>query len=230
MGIMNGIDTDFWNPETDPLIPANYTRDDLSGKDACRAAFMRMAGWEDDGRPLFVSVGRLVEQKGLPILLPALEALVHRGCRFFFLGSGQPEYEWGLNQATERWPDAVQCYIGYDEPLGHLAYSAGDFFLMPSRFEPCGLSQLISFRYGTIPVARYVGGIADSVFEHDGQRGNGFLFYDYSTASLVEAVSRAQAAYRDEGLRRRLQARGMEEDHSWNRSAPLYKALYASLF
>ncbi len=229
VGILNGIDTDYWNPETDPLLPAPYSHEDLGGKALCREAFMKEAGWDDDGRPLFVYVGRLVEQKGLSIVFPALETLVQEGCRFFFLGSGQLEYEWGLNGATELWPDSVRCFIGYEEALAHRAYAAGDFFLMPSRFEPCGLSQLISLRYGTVPVARRTGGIADSVFEHDAPEGNGFLFGDYSSEAFINAVRRACAVYRYEKTMEALRLRGMREDHSWHASAPLYRDLYSSI-
>ncbi|MDD2453567.1 glycogen synthase [Aminivibrio sp.] len=228
-GILNGIDVNYWDPESDALLPANYSAKDPAGKKICRTSLLEKAGWPDDERPIFSIVGRMVEQKGFPILIPALETLVDLGCRLFIVGSGQPEYEYACGKAAERWPDSVFVFSGYDEPLAHLAYAGGDFFLMPSRFEPCGLSQLISLRYGTIPVVRSVGGLADTVFDFGSPRGNGVVFHDYTVQALVEAVSRAITVHRDERAREELVLEGMKANYSWDRSAPIYARLYASL-
>lgn len=228
-GILNGLDDRYWDPRTDPLLPERYSPGDLSGKTVCKRKLLERAGWKDDGRPLLVSVGRMVEQKGFSILLPALEKLAGMNCRLFLLGSGQAEYEEAADDAAARFPDSVSFFRGYDETLAHLAYGGGDFFLMPSRFEPCGLSQLISLRYGTVPVVRAVGGLRDTVFEHDSPEGNGFLFSGYTPEDLLEAVSSALEVYRDEETMKTLVLRGMNADFSWKRSAPLYHKLYESL-
>lgn len=228
-GILNGLDVHYWNPAEDSLLPERYSAKDLSGKTKCKAALLEKIGWLDDGRPLFTSVGRMVEQKGFAILLPALEALVEKGCRLFFIGSGQLEYEETIAAAAARWPDAVAVFRGYDEPLAHLAYAGGDFFLMPSRFEPCGLSQLISLRYGTIPVVHATGGLVDTVFKYNAPGGNGFLFREYTSQALIDAVMQALTLYPDEKSRLKLITTGMDADYSWNHSAPLYAELYTSL-
>lgn len=228
-GILNGLDDRYWDPRTDPLLPERYSPDNLSGKTACKKKLLERAGWKDDGRPLLVSVGRMVEQKGFSILLPALEELVGMNCRLFLVGSGQTEYEEAADSAAARFPGSVFVFRGYDEPLAHLAYAGGDFFLMPSRFEPCGLSQLISLRYGTVPIVRAAGGLRDTVFEHGTPGGNGFLFSGYTPEDLLEAVARAMEVFRDKDSMQLLSLRGMNADFSWNRSAPLYKKLYESL-
>ena len=228
-GILNGLDDRYWDPRTDPMLPEQYSPEDFSGKQACKKMLLERAGWKDDGRPLLVSVGRMVEQKGFSILLPALEELAGLNCRLFLVGSGQREYEEAAAEAAARFPRSVFLFRGYNEPLAHMAYAGGDFFLMPSRFEPCGLSQLISLRYGTVPIVRAVGGLRDTVFEHDGPEGNGFLFSGYTPEDLLGAVTRALEVYRDGESRKKLVLRGMKADFSWNRSAPLYRELYESL-
>lgn len=228
-GILNGLDDQYWNPKTDPFLPARYSPEDRGGKTLSRKALLKKARWEDDGRPLLTSVGRLVEQKGLSILLPAIDRIINMGCRLFILGSGSREYEEALSTAAARLPDSLFLLRGYDEPLAHKVYAGGDIFLMPSRFEPCGLSQLIALRYGTPPVARAVGGLKDTVVEHDGPDGNGFLFHGYTPDGLVDAVHRAMTVMKDKKAFSALVSRGMRADFSWNRSAPLYQRLYESL-
>lgn len=227
-GIINGLDVKYWNPKTDPLLPRTYSAENLSGKATCRRKLLEAAGWGDDGRPVFASVGRMAEQKGFSILLPALERLKEMNCRIFILGSGQAEYEQAIREAASRLPDTLFAFVGYDEPLAHLAYAGADFFIMPSRFEPCGLSQLIALRYGTPPVARAVGGLKDTVFEL-GPGKNGFTFEAYSPEALLGAVSRALKAFRSRRAMNELISRGMKGDYSWGQSAPLYKQLYESL-
>ena len=229
-GILNGLDVNYWNPAADPLLPARYTREDLAGKAVCRKELLSRAGWKEDDRPLFVSVGRMAEQKGFSLLLPALEELVRRNNRIFLLGTGEPEYEKGLEDAARRWPDAVHAVIGYDEPLAHCAYAGGDFFLMPSRFEPCGLSQLIALRYGTVPVVRSTGGLADTVLSFHIEGGNGVVFTDYTPEALLSAMEEAAALFTERKAEfTALQKKGMGQDFSWDASAPLYKELYLSL-
>ena len=228
-GILNGLDDQYWDPTTDPFLPEGYSPKDPAGKALSRGALMKKAGWEDDGRPLLTFVGRLVEQKGLSILLPAIDRLANMGCRLFILGSGSGEYEEALSTAAARLPDSLFFFRGYDEPLAHVVYAGGDLFLMPSRFEPCGLSQLIALRYGTPPVVRAVGGLKDTVVEHDRPNGNGFLFHSYTPEGLLDAVDRAVTVMKDKKAFSALIARGAKGDFSWNRSAPLYQRLYESL-
>lgn len=229
-GILNGLDMNYWDPAADPLLPARYSRENMAGKALCRKELFSRAGWGEDDRPLFVSVGRMAEQKGFSLLLPALEEIVKRNNRVFLLGTGEPEVEKGLEEAARRWPGAVHAVIGYDEPLAHCAYAGGDFFLMPSRFEPCGLSQLIALRYGTVPVVRSTGGLADTVLSFRKEGGNGVAFSDYTLEALLEAMEEASALFTEQKAEYiELQKKGMGQDFSWDTSAPLYKELYVSL-
>jgi starch synthase len=229
-GILNGIDTDVWNPETDPILPAHYGVDSTSGKAACRASLLRRLGWEEDGSPLLLWVGRLVEQKGVDLLISATESLLGLGCRLLVIGSGHALYEEALRKAVEEHTDRFWSYIGYSEEMARLAYAGSDILLMPSLFEPCGLSQLIALRYGTIPVARAVGGLADTIIDADGsQKGYGFLFSEYTAEELVHAVERALAAYSERKRWRNVILRGMAMDFSWKNSATAYANLYLEL-
>ncbi|MDR7523603.1 MAG: glycogen synthase GlgA [Armatimonadota bacterium] len=231
-GILNGVDYSRWDPAVDPFIPARYTADDLSGKARCKAALQQELGLPDNAyTPLIGSVARLVAQKGFDLVAAALEQIVGLGAQVVILGTGDPTYEAVLQAATARWPRQVRVVIGFDEGLAHRIEAGADIFLMPSRFEPSGLNQLYSLRYGTVPVVRRTGGLADSIVDvtpetlHQG-RANGFVFDHYSPDALVATVGRAIAAYRDPGLWRWLQQVGMRADFSWDRAADRYRALY----
>ena len=227
-GILNGIDTGYWNPETDPHIPEKFSAQKLNGKMRAREELMRRAGFQPHSpEPVAVCVSRLVEQKGFSLILSALDALPELGAKFVFLGSGHSWIEDALQKAGERWPDTVRFFQGYDEPLSHLLYAGGDVFLMPSVFEPCGLSQMIAMRYGTIPLVREVGGLRDTVTDVDSPKGgNGFTFQTCDTAGMLWALRRAIARFGEVKAWNEIRVRAMREDFTWNRSALLYKALY----
>ena len=230
-GILNGIDTRYWNPETDPHIPERFSAKNLRGKAQAREELLRRSGFDPRSKePLVVCVSRLVEQKGFSLILSALDALPGLGTKFVFLGSGQGWIENALSQAGDRFPDTLRFFRGYDEPLSHLLYAGGDIFLMPSVFEPCGLSQMIAMRYGTVPLVREVGGLRDTVTDADAPGGgNGFTFQTCDAAGMLWALRRAVARFGDAEYWNALRARAMAGDFSWDRSALLYKDLYQTL-
>lgn len=227
-GILNGIDYDVWNPATDPLLPAHYTPEDLSGKAACRKALMEMFGWNDDGRPLMIFVGRLTEQKGVDIMLEALKTFMPKRVYALIIGSGNEFNNRRLRDFANAYPESVRTVMEFSEPKAHLAYAAGDMLLMPSLFEPCGLSQIIAFKYGTIPVARATGGLADTIIDADSSHddGNGFLFGDYRISELEEAIHRSLWAKGNQPRWDYIIQTAMHKDFSWDTSAKEYAALY----
>ena len=230
LGVVNGLDEKGWNPAEDPCLPASYGPEDLSGKAVCRAKLLETCGWKEDNSPILSFVGRLVEQKGVEIFLPVVEEILARGCRLVVVGSGFPLYERSLEDLSARFPDRLKAAIGFDEPLARLVYAGSDIFLMPSLFEPCGLSQLISLRYGTVPVVRAVGGLADTVIDVDGsEEGYGFLFADYESQELMAAVDRALSHYANTEGWQAIQRRGMSRDFSWSHSAGIYRDIYLKL-
>lgn len=228
-GILNGLDTEYWNPASDKNIFARYSPSDVSGKAKNREALMEKCSWQDDGKPVIVCVSRLVGQKGFDLILSAMPRIATSGARYIFLGSGEPHIEEGLEYAHDVHSHEVRFFKGYDEELSHLLYAGGDIFLMPSLFEPCGLSQLISMRYGTVPVARSVGGLADTVVDIDGgEKNNGFLFGHYTADSMMQAVGRAIRLYDDKDKWNKLVMNGMNADFSWQKSALSYLDIYKS--
>lgn len=219
-GVLNGIDTDTWNPATDPLLPASYSSRTLTQKNLNRDALLSQTGVSGDG-PVLGMVSRLAYQKGCNILIAALSRLVQMECSVVVLGSGEARYERDLMELAQRYPGRVHVRHGFDEPFAHLIYAGADFFLMPSLYEPCGLGQMIAQRYGTPPIARRTGGLADTI--DDG--ATGFLFDEPTADAFVEAVVRAGGIWRRRGWRA-MQTRCMREDHSWTRSAGEYERLY----
>ena len=227
-GILNGIDVNEWNPETDALLPARYGAEDLSGKAVCRRELLRRFGLPEEERtPLLGIVSRLAWQKGVDLLLEVLPQALEEGWRFVAVGNGERAYEEGLRALQRRFPQKVGVFIGFDAGLSHLVEAGADFFVMPSRYEPCGLNQMYSLRYGTVPIVRSTGGLADTV--EDGEEGTGVRFDAFQPPALLEALRRARALYEEPERLRGFQRRGMARDFSWAASARRYERLFASL-
>jgi starch synthase len=219
-GVLNGIDTDSWNPTRDPLLPATYDARSLKGKDRCREQLAVRAGVDSAG-PILGVVTRLAHQKGIDILLGALPELLRQGCSVVILGSGEPAFEHALAGVAAQAPDRIAISFAFDEPLAHLIYAGADFFLMPSIYEPCGLGQMIAQRYGTPPIGRRTGGLTDTIDDNT----TGFLFDDPAPHGLAEAVARAVEVWKGRGWRV-MQRRCMDSNNSWGRSAMEYVRLY----
>ncbi len=229
VGILNGVDYDEWSPEADTHIAENYSAADLSGKAACRADLLRSMGLpEFPDLPIVGVTSRLVHQKGFDYVVGAWYDLLQRPMRFVVLGSGESAVEEGFSTLAARAPDRFAVRIGYDTALAHKIEAGSDMFLMPSRFEPCGLTQMYSLRYGTVPVVRSTGGLVDTVEPWDAAAGTGtgFRFDAADGTAVIWALDQALAAYKDKAAWRRLQQNGMARDFSWQRSAQAYEELY----
>jgi len=219
-GILNGIDETVWNPATDPWLPAPFDAGDLSGKVAARTALLEELGLRDGG-PVLAAVSRFAEQKGIDLLLDAADDLVGEGWRLALLGSGDAALEASAMALAARHPGQVAVRLGYDEPLAHRIYAGADAFAIPSRFEPCGLTQMIAMRYGTIPIARATGGLADTI-----RPGvTGFLFADAHPGALQAAAREAKASFDDDEVLGMRQA-GMRASFDWSKSAEAYVQVY----
>lgn len=232
IGILNGIDTEVWNPSTDPLIPAPYAFDRIEGKATCKEALQRRLGLEVDPTiPVFGMVSRLAHQKGLDLLLDAIHwAMREMRVQFVILGSGEEDLQWKLGGLPAQYSGRVGAFIGFNNELAHWIEAGSDFFLMPSRFEPCGLNQMYSMRYGTIPIVRATGGLVDSVEQcQEGQdRGTGFMFWHPNLEGLYYTIGWACATWYDRPEEyRAMQRRAMTRDFSWATSAQHYRDVYA---
>lgn len=223
VGILNGIDDAVWNPRTDPHIKARYHADDMAGKELCRGELVRQFGL-DDARPLLGVVSRFAAQKGIDLILAAAERLLAMGWNLFFLGTGDVEIEGAVRDLTAARPREVAAVIGYDEALSHRVYAAADALAVPSRFEPCGLTQMIAMRYGTLPVVRSTGGLRDTVTHGV----TGFVFEHATPEGVVWAAEEALQAFGTPAWTE-MQRSGMLRDLSWDSSARSYADLYASV-
>lgn len=230
-GILNGIDDFVWNPETDPLLWENYSAADPSGKEKNKERLQAELGLaQESAIPLVGMISRLAAQKGFDLVMAAFDRMMSLGIQFVLLGTGAPEYEEFFRAAASRYPGRTAALITFSEEWAHRIEAAADIFLMPSRFEPCGLNQMYSLRYGTVPVVRATGGLRDTVFEYKENMGNGFVFAEYAPDAMLSALRRAVALYReDPAAWAALRKRGMEEDHSWSASARNYLELYNEL-
>lgn len=229
-GILNGIDYDEWNPNNDPEIPINYSIKTLYKKKKNKKELQKVVGLEliEEDFPLIGFINRLTDQKGIDILVEALPELLKEEIQIVILGTGEPKYHKLLSQIAEKYSEKVSVNLRFDNKLAHLIYAGADIFLIPSKFEPCGLTQMISFAYGTVPVARKTGGLADSVVEFNPltKKGTGFLFSEYSIDALLEAVNRALSIYKQKDIWKKLQVNCMTQDFSWTASAKKYETIY----
>jgi starch synthase len=235
VGILNGIDTERWNPAADQYLKAQYSAADLSGKREAKRALLESAGLPADDaaleRPLFGIISRLTEQKGFDLIAAAAAPLMSLDASWVMLGSGESRYEDLLRSMAGHRPDRVSATIGFDEGTAHRIEAGADMFLMPSRFEPCGLNQMYSLRYGTVPIVRGVGGLRDTVRNFDPATGSGtgFVFEAYSADAMLQAIDRALEVFRNPAAWKQIQRAGMAEDLSWDASAREYVKVYRGL-
>ncbi|SBT06068.1 glycogen synthase [Candidatus Accumulibacter aalborgensis] len=234
-GILNGVDYSVWDPTTDRALPETYTAADLGGKKACKLKLQTELGFTHRGKgPLFAVVGRLTSQKGMVLVLSVLPALLAAGGQLVVIGSGEADIEAGFRTAAAAHPHAVFAHLAYDDALAHRIIAAADVLLVPSHFEPCGLTQLYALRYGTLPLVRRVGGLADTVIDATPENlragtANGFVFGDAGSHALTACIAEACALFRDAPAWLEVQKRGMAQDFSWGDSAARYEALYRSI-
>jgi starch synthase len=233
-GILNGIDEAVWNPAIDPLLPRTFHDSDISGKRACKAALQAEFGLAvSPETPLFGFVSRLTHQKMADVILEILPWLAEQDAQFVAVGEGDAKLEAAFAAMSERFPEKIATIIGYDEPLAHKLQAGSDVLLAPARFEPCGLTQLYALRYGSLPVVRRTGGLADTVIDATAaaiadRSATGFVFDEPTADDLMTAVNRAQSLYREPLIWRRLQMQAMAQDFSWISSATQYAALYSA--
>lgn len=231
-GILNGIDEEAWTPHSDPLIPKPFRILDWQGKAENKAALQQRFGLESNpDLAVIAMVGRTVQQKGIDLVIEILPQLMELPLQLVLLGGGEKKYEQTLKHWSGLYPDRIALYLGYDEPLAHLIEAGADLFLMPSRFEPCGLNQMYSQRYGTVPIVRKVGGLADTVTDATAQqiesnKASGIVFEEASSQALLEAIHRALDLYADKPQLEKVRTTGMSKDFSWRTSAREYLDLY----
>lgn len=235
VGILNGVDYHHWNPASDRHLPRSYDLDHMEGKAACKAELQRRLGLDiDPEAPLFGVVGRLAWLKGMDLMLGAVTAMVHAGAQLAVLGNGAHYLEEGFRWVQAVFPGRIGCYIGFDESMSHLIQGGSDVILVPSRTEPCGLTQLYGLRYGTLPLVRRVGGLAETVVNAEPHHladgtATGFVFDDATTEALAGTILWACSLYRDRERWRQMQRTGMHQDFSWNVAAAEYQKLYEGL-
>ncbi len=227
-GIINGIDYAEWDPSMDTFIPSRYGHADLKGKALCRKTLCQEAAFDKPALPIVSLVGRFSSQKGIDLVLGSIETLAAMGVNLIVLGKGDDKYQRLLKKASGSYKGRIFVHVGFEERLAHLIYAGSDFFLMPSQYEPCGLGQLIAMKYGTVPIARKTGGLADTIqdYDHMTNTGTGFLFSDYSPYAMQDAVKRAICVFTDKTKMKKLVSDVMGKDFSWSRSADNYLELY----
>jgi starch synthase len=228
-GIVNGVDYDEWSPGVDPYIPTHYTPETLHLKARNKAALQKAFGLPiKPDLPLAASISRLADQKGFDLIASALEEMVSLGMQYVLLGTGERAYHELFTALSQKHPKSFAVKIAYDNAIAHLIEAGADMFLMPSRYEPCGLNQIYSLKYGTVPVVRGVGGLEDTIRDNPGRAdvATGFKFYEYTAGAMLDTIKRALSAYRDKDAWQDLLKRCMREDFSWDKSATEYVVLY----
>lgn len=231
-GILNGVDYTVWDPSIDSLLPVRYSPENLLGKKECKKALLQKMGLQYKEKvPVIGMISRLADQKGFDLLFECKDRLTDLDAQFVILGNGDKKYHDYLTELANRYPEKIGLLLGFDNELAHLIEAGSDFFLMPSRYEPCGLNQLYSLRYGTFPIVRGVGGLDDTVIDLDSDRseGNGFKFYDYNYEELLKTIKRALLFYNTEKSIDQYIRRIMQQDFSWAVSAKKYITLYEKL-
>ncbi len=232
-GVINGVDYDSWSPQRDTLIKKNYDENSIDDKAHNKADLLRLCGFTKDRqhKPLIGVISRLADQKGFDLIEEIAAELFALDISFVLLGTGQEKYHELFLDIEKQYPDRVKVFLKFDDALAHKIEAGADIFLMPSRFEPCGLNQMYSLRYGTIPVARKTGGLADTIVDFSEAKGRatGFLFEEYTGAALLEAIKLALKQFSNLKTWRALQKRAMKKDFSWKKSAKRYAELYAGL-
>ena len=230
-GILNGADYKLWNPESDKLIYDNYSASDISGKNKNKRMLIKDIGWSSISinRPLLGMVSRLVDQKGIDLVIDSIDRIVEMGTNIAVLGSGDERYENGFLEASRQFPEHIFYEKGYNNILAHRLFAACDMFIIPSRFEPCGMTQMYSLKYGTIPVVRNTGGLSDTVTGWDGVNGTGFLFDDYSVEAFLGTLKRAIETFHRSSEWYHIIGNAMQADFSWKKSAEKYLQLYKKI-
>ena len=230
-GILNGVDYAAWSPATDKLIATNYTPENLAGKDACKKALLEKMGARQIvlDRPVIGIVSRFAAQKGFDLIADIAEELMAMDLYIVALGTGEPEYEALFRALAAKYPEKFLVKVAYDNTVAHQIEAGADMFLMPSRYEPCGLNQIYSLKYGTVPVVRATGGLDDTIQNFDGKVGTGFKFRDYTPDALLGAIRQAVEVYRQPKVWRKLMLNGMKKDFSWDASAQQYIKIYQTL-
>ncbi len=231
-GIVNGIDSALWNPKTDPLIAENFTAEDIKGKQACKKALQNALSLPEDPRTAVVAmVTRLSEQKGFDLIEHVMNDMMQLPIQLVVIGVGEGRYQEMLTWAQWSYQGKVAVRFEHNEELAHRVYAGADMYLMPSRFEPCGLSQMIALRYGAVPIVRETGGLRDTVVPYNKytDEGTGFSFANYNANEMLTTLESAVTYYHDQPLWARLMQRGMAMDFSWKASAKKYLALYKEM-
>jgi len=228
-GILNGIDDDVWNPEFDSLIAQSYSKKDLAGKEENKKALLDHCGLKFDPKvPVIGIISRLADQKGFDLIAAVLDKMAALKLQLVVLGTGDEKYHRIFSRAAKRYPDNFSVHLTFNNSLAHQIEAGSDMFLMPSRYEPCGLNQMYSFNYGTVPIVRATGGLADTVVDVDQhpKSGTGFVFQAYDAALMLDAIKRALSHYRNRSAWSKLQIRGMNQDFTWRKSAKKYVEIY----
>ena len=232
LGILNGVDYSVWSPSSDKQIPYKYTEEDLNGKSLNKQALLTRVNLKyQEDTPVIGMISRIVEQKGFSLLLDALDQLMELNLQLIILGTGDKKIEKQILRFQKKYADRISLNQTFDDTLAHMIEAGSDIFLMPSAYEPCGMNQMYSLKYGTIPIVHKVGGLSETIEEYnpDTKTGNGFVFEKFTAKDMIRAVKKALRVYKKKDMWNELQRSGMQVDYSWDRSAKEYLNLYTML-